>query len=185
MATDARARMVDGAVRLLASRGVPGTSFSEVVELTGAPRGSIYHHFPGGKDELVAAAVELAADRTRATLEQVRGRPAREVAELFLDRWRLLLTATGCTVGCSVAAVTLDTGSETLTAATAAAFRGWTDQLAELLTLGGVPADRAPALATTLVAGAEGAVVLSRAQRDLAPFEQVVETLLALLPAAG
>jgi TetR/AcrR family transcriptional repressor of lmrAB and yxaGH operons len=58
MAGEVRARMVDGAIALLASRGLEGTSFSEVLELTGAPRGSIYHHFPGGTAELVSAAVD-------------------------------------------------------------------------------------------------------------------------------
>ena len=47
-----RSNMVEGAVRLLASRGVEGTSFSEVLAAADAPRGSVYHHFPGGKSEL-------------------------------------------------------------------------------------------------------------------------------------
>ena len=60
MGSDTRRKMVIGAAQLLAERGLQDTSFSQVLELTGAPRGSIYHHFPGGKDELVAAAIDLA-----------------------------------------------------------------------------------------------------------------------------
>jgi len=48
---DVRARMVAGAARLLAEKGMEGTSFAEVLAATGAPRGSTYHHFPGGKTE--------------------------------------------------------------------------------------------------------------------------------------
>ena len=46
---------------LLAQKGVQGTSFMDVLEATGAPRGSLYHHFPGGKDELVLAAMDEAS----------------------------------------------------------------------------------------------------------------------------
>jgi TetR/AcrR family transcriptional repressor of lmrAB and yxaGH operons len=60
MARDVRDRMIDGAIRLLAQRGLQATSFSEVLELTGAPRGSVYHHFPEGKDQLVSAANAVA-----------------------------------------------------------------------------------------------------------------------------
>ncbi|HAM27085.1 MAG TPA: TetR/AcrR family transcriptional regulator, partial [Microbacteriaceae bacterium] len=45
--------MAEGAALLLAKHGLQGTSFSEVLELTGAPRGSVYHHFPNGKNQLI------------------------------------------------------------------------------------------------------------------------------------
>ncbi len=60
-----RSRMVEGAVRLLATKGVEGTSFAEVLEATDSPRGSVYHHFPGGKPELLHAALDLASERGR------------------------------------------------------------------------------------------------------------------------
>ena len=62
MAKDVRERMVAGASQLLATKGLQATSFGEVIELTDTPRGSIYHHFPGGKDELVLAALRQVAD---------------------------------------------------------------------------------------------------------------------------
>ena len=68
-----RARMVEGAVRLLATRGVEGTSFAEVLEATDSPRGSVYHHFPGGKPELLHAALDLASERGLAAMEATRG----------------------------------------------------------------------------------------------------------------
>ena len=60
--SDARRKMIESAAILLATRGLEGTSFSDVLERSGAPRGSIYHHFPEGKDELVDAAIALAGD---------------------------------------------------------------------------------------------------------------------------
>jgi TetR/AcrR family transcriptional repressor of lmrAB and yxaGH operons len=57
MRDDVREKMVLGAMRLLATSGLEGVSFSTVLELTGAPRGSIYHHFPEGKNQLIGLAV--------------------------------------------------------------------------------------------------------------------------------
>src|SRR5260370_6857306 len=87
-----RDQMIDGAIRLLAQQGLQATSFSEVLELTGAPRGSIYHHFPEGKDQLVAAAIGLAGDRALQPLEQIAGASPEEITQLFLDMWRRLLS---------------------------------------------------------------------------------------------
>src|SRR5271168_1162343 len=86
-----RGRMVEGAVRLLATRGVEGTSFAEVLEATGSPRGSVYYHFPGGKPELLHAALDLASERGLAAMEATRGQPSEIVVERFLALWRGLL----------------------------------------------------------------------------------------------
>ena len=86
--SDARQKMIESAVTLLAMRGLQGTSFSDVLERSGAPRGSIYHHFPEGKDQLVDAAIELAGDRALGVLDAVEGEPPIEVPRYFLDLWR-------------------------------------------------------------------------------------------------
>jgi len=170
--------MVDGAIRLLATRGLAGTSFSEVLEATGAPRGSIYHHFPGGKDELIAAAVDRSADNAVTLLDQRAGEPADRVAELFLDAWRLLLTRSGFEAGCALVAVTVDADTEVLRERAAAAFTVWRGHLAELLARGGLPPEAAQRTATLLLAAAEGGVILSRATHDLEPFDTVAAALL-------
>ncbi|MBB5868019.1 AcrR family transcriptional regulator [Allocatelliglobosispora scoriae] len=178
MAGKVRTSMIDGAVQLLASRGIQGTSFSEVLELTGAPRGSVYHHFPGGKDELVAAAVDHAAARALELLDRTAGAPAQEVAAAFLNAWRTLLTRGDYAFGCAVVAVTVATDSPVLLERAAAAFRGWRQRLSGLLAEGGLPSAAADRFAVTLIAASEGAVVLSRAERSLEPFELVAEHLL-------
>jgi TetR/AcrR family transcriptional regulator, lmrAB and yxaGH operons repressor len=181
MATGARERMIDGAVRLLATKGLQATSFSEVLDLTGAPRGSIYHHFPNGKSQLVGEAVRRAAEQVRDSLEVVRGQSAVAVAEHFLALWRLLLVRTGYAAGCSIAAVTVAADSPTLLDEAAEAFRNWSAQLADLLREGGAPHDRAAALALTLIAGSEGAVMISRAERSIEPFDAVANSLLEMV----
>src|SRR5580704_17946293 len=102
-----RARMVEGAVRLLASKGVEGTSFAEVLEATESPRGSVYHHVPGGKPELLHAALDLASERGLAAMETTRSQPAEVVIGRFLALWRGLLDYSQLTAGCAVVAVTV------------------------------------------------------------------------------
>ena len=185
MASDVRQRMIDSTVILLAKRGLQGTSFSEVLEASGAPRGSLYHHFPGGKDELVLAAVGLAGNRAIAVLDRMEGKPAIDVAGTFLDLWRSVLTASRFSAGCSVAAVTVAADSPEQLESVATVFRAWRVRLAELLVAGGVPAERGSGIAATLIASSEGAVILARADRTLEPFDLVAAEQLAVISAAA
>src|SRR5689334_8372372 len=91
MAGEVRQRMSERTAILLGKKGLQGTSFSEVLEASGAPRGSLYHHFPGGKAELVLAAIVSAGGRASAVLDGLHGAPAVRVAEAFLGLWRLVL----------------------------------------------------------------------------------------------
>jgi TetR/AcrR family transcriptional regulator, lmrAB and yxaGH operons repressor len=172
-----RDRMIAGAVRLLAQQGLQATSFSEVLALTGAPRGSIYHHFPGGKDQLVAAAVDAAGAHALDVLAPLAGSDPVTVTETFLGLWRLLLERTGTTVGCAVLAVTVSARSDELLDRAGQVFRSWRSRLGELLAAGGHP--DADAFAATLIAASEGAVVLARAERSLEPFDVVAGFLVA------
>ena len=178
MARDVRARMIEGAVRLLARQGLQATSFSEVLELTGAPRGSIYHHFPEGKDQLVTAAVDLAGARALSILDDKTNATPEEVTAFFLGMWRELLTRSRFEAGCAVLAVTVATNSPDVLDHTAAAFRAWRARVAEIFERGGLTAREALQFAATLVAASEGAVVLSRAERSMEPFDLVAEQLL-------
>ena len=178
MAGDTRQRMVEGAARLLAQRGLQETSFSSVLDLTEAPRGSIYHHFPEGKDQLIASAVDLAGAHAIALIDRVAGSSAEVVATHFVGMWREVLVRSQFTAGCSVLAVTIATDSTELLAHTGAVFRTWRLRLAELLELGGLPHAEAARFAAILIAATEGAVVLARAEMSMEPFDLVAEQLL-------
>ena len=175
-----RARMVDGAVRLLATKGVEGTSFSEVLAATNSPRGSIYYYFPGGKPELLHAALDLASKRALTAMEATRGKPALAVVQRFLSLWRELLEYSRITAGCAVVAVTVAAGDDALLDHAGAVFRAWTDLLTDLCAAGGVDARTARRLAVTVIAATEGAVALCRAERSMEPFEDVAVVLLSL-----
>jgi AcrR family transcriptional regulator len=178
--SDARRKMVESAVTLLAMRGLQGTSFNDVIERSGAPRGSIYHHFPEGKDQLVDAAIELAGARAIAVLDAVEGRPPDEVTRYFLELWRQVLVRSSLRAGCAVLAVTVATDSDNLLDHAASIFRAWRGRLAGLYEDGGLDPGAAARLAATVVAASEGAVVVSRAERSLEPFGLVAEELVAL-----
>ena len=172
--------MVEGAVRMLATKGVEGTSFADVLAATGSPRGSVYHHFPGGKPELLHAALDLASQHGLAAMEATRGEPPVVVVERFVALWRRLLQRSQLTAGCAVVAVTVAAGDDDLLEHAGTIFRTWTDLLTELCATGGVPPAAARRLAVTVIAATEGAVALSRAQRSIEPFEDVASSLISI-----
>jgi len=178
MAKGVRDRMVASAVNLLARRGLQATSFSEVLEHSRAPRGSVYHHFPEGKDQMIGSALEAAGSRAIALLDQKAGAPAEEVAAWFLHIWREVLIRGKFEAGCAVLAVAVAAESPELLDQTARVFRTWRRRLAELLEQGGLRASDAARFAAVLVAASEGAVVLARAEQSLEPFDLVAESLL-------
>lgn len=173
-----RDRMVAGAVRLLAQRGLQATSFSSVLAETSAPRGSIYHHFPGGKEELVTAAIEATQAHALRLIDQDMGASAIEVTQSFLAAWRALLTYTDFAAGCALVAVTVAAETDGLRLRAAEAFRAWQEKLASALQAGGLDAATAAPTATLLLAATEGAVVICRAEHDMGPFEVVAAQLI-------
>jgi TetR/AcrR family transcriptional repressor of lmrAB and yxaGH operons len=177
MAGETRDRMIAGAARLLAQRGLQETSFSEVLELTGAPRGSIYHHFPDGKDQLIASAIDLAGAHAMALIDRSAGNSAADITTHFLGMWREVLVRANFTAGCAVLAVTIATDSPDLLEHAASVFRNWRTRLAELLLDGGLAERDSARFAAILIAATEGAVVLSRAEQSMEPFELVAEQL--------
>jgi AcrR family transcriptional regulator len=178
MARNVRDRMVESAAQLLARRGLQATSFSEVLELSGAPRGSIYHHFPDGKDQLIESALDAAGAVAIELLDRKAGAPATEVATWFLHIWREVLVRSHFDAGCAVLAVTVAADSPKLRDHAAGIFRTWRRRLAELLEQGGLAPDIAASTAATLIAASEGAVALSRAEQSMEPFDLVAEQLL-------
>ncbi len=175
---DVRKNMVESALRLLATEGVEGTSFSAVLAKANAPRGSVYHHFPGGKSELLHAALEHVSQSGLATMERVRGEPVEVVLDRFLDLWKQLLDYSHNRAGCAVVAVTVAAGSsDDLLEHAGEIFRAWTSQLTSLFVAGGMRRDAAKRFSLFVVAASEGAVLLARAEQDKAPFDAVAKTL--------
>jgi AcrR family transcriptional regulator len=186
-----RERMVRSAMALVCRQGVSGTGMREVVEHAAAPRGSLQHYFPGGKEQLVREALALAgrtASRTVGRLSDA-GRPfgPADVLGAMAAAWRRWLAGSDYAQGCPVAAAVADVagGSEALRTATEDAFATWQAGVEGALTEAGVPAGRAPALATLLISALEGAILMARSRRSLQPLDDVVRELTPLLDASA
>jgi TetR/AcrR family transcriptional regulator, lmrAB and yxaGH operons repressor len=179
MTADSRERMVRSAASLIRTRGVTATSFSEVLADSGAPRGSIYHHFPDGKQQLASEAVRWTSTRVLAHQAAGTFASADDVLDRFIDMWRQTVLASSGTSGCVVAGVALDTagGEPGLIDIVRATFRDWSGLLARQLEDVGVPPARASAVAVATVAGMEGALILCRAEGSVAPLETVAAEL--------
>jgi TetR/AcrR family transcriptional regulator, lmrAB and yxaGH operons repressor len=185
MASDSRSSMVRSAASLIRSRGVSATSLADVLADSGAPRGSIYHHFPEGKRQLAEDAIQWTSERLLAHLRAGAPSSPSDVLERFIDMWRRTVVASSGTAGCVVAGVAIDTAPEEtgLIALVRATFRSWAALLAEQLEAAGVPSRRAKPIAMATLAGMEGALILCRAEGNAKPLDAVAEELMRLLPA--
>jgi TetR/AcrR family transcriptional repressor of lmrAB and yxaGH operons len=180
--SDARIRMIQSAALLFRERGVEGTAFSDVLEHSGAPRGSVYHHFPGGKLELAEEATRYAGDFIAAALAAAleHDHPIAALGK-FIDVWIAILRESDYEAGCPIVAATLE-GKRAPGArqAAATAFASWEQLVADALSRHEISPARARSLATLIIASIEGAVVLARAQQTTEPLERVAHELRAL-----
>src|SRR2546430_12031034 len=153
--TDSRASMVRGAVSLIRTRGVNATSLSDVLAESGAPRGSIYDHFPQGKEQLAGEAVRWTSERVLAHQRACRATTAAGVLDCFIDMWRQVVLASGGAAGCVVAGVAIDTVADDrgVIDLVRATFRSWVDLLTEQLAAVGVPGRPAARVALSVGAG--------------------------------
>jgi len=193
MASDTRTRMLRTTARLLQHRGYFGTSLSDILAASGAPRGSLYFHFPGGKDQLVIEATRLAVDETSAFLRAtlVGARTPAEGVRRFFEAAADLLVETDYSFGCPVAPVILDAPDALpeLREICRQAFEEWTGLFRASLAGAGVPAARAAALAVLIEAALEGLLLIGRAYRDTGAMREVaaeIERIVAeAVPAAA
>jgi AcrR family transcriptional regulator len=170
-----RERMIVSTAVLVRERGARATSLDAVLEHSGAPRGSLYHHFPGGREQLLREATEYAGDYVARRLERSRGDGPLAAIEALLDEYGASLVASDFRAGCPVVAVAVESPGDgpDLRDTARAAFDRWRRALASRLEASGIDAARADELAMFVIAAFEGGLILSRSYRDLAPLESV------------
>ena len=165
-------------------RGVAATSFTEVLRAAGAPRGVIYHHFPGGKQELTEAAVASTGQRVAQRFSVLARDPTSsgELVRAFAALVRPVVLESVAGVGCAVAAAVTagDAESGRAAAAAAKAFELWREEIARAFMAAGEPESHARGRASLLLAMLEGSYVLCRAQSSIEPFDAAVRELTAL-----
>jgi TetR/AcrR family transcriptional repressor of lmrAB and yxaGH operons len=176
--TDAKQKLVQAAKQLIRQRGHNATAFSDVLELSGTSRGSVYFHFPGGKTQLAIETAEAHAFEQVEIIDRAAGEAtsARRLVELYVDAGRDGMVASDYGRGCGVAP--LITEGATQESAEIAetgrrAFSEMTDRLAFHFVAFGVERASARTLADAVIAGIEGAMITSRARRSPTPYESV------------
>lgn len=185
MENESRANMVRSAASLISEHGVNATSFSDVLADSGAPRGSIYHHFPEGKKQLTEEAMALTSDRVLTYLRAGTGTTPLEVLDHFISIWRAVVVSTKATRGCAIAGVAVDSPDDSVDLMTLARdiFRSWASLLAEQLGAVGMATDLAQDIAGTSLATMEGALILCRVEGNVEPLDVAARQLRSLLAA--
>ncbi|WP_374945535.1 TetR/AcrR family transcriptional regulator [Agreia sp.] len=183
MAAGTRQRMVEAAAVLLRDGGMEAANFSDVLDLSGAARGAIYHHFPQGKSEMIHAAVTWTGERVRANLDALPGDDASQVVTAFLEAIRPVVGEASTGSSCAVAAVVLQAGQRdaSLTANAHTALQSWIDALDVRLSTAGAAPPVARQIAVLLITFLEGTQVLCRAAGDLAAFDEASAAIFALI----
>ncbi|MFN6551020.1 TetR/AcrR family transcriptional regulator [Mycolicibacterium septicum] len=181
-----RERMVASAALLIRERGAHPTAIADVLAHSGAPRGSAYHYFPGGRSQLLCEAIDYASDQVAARIDKADS--AGVLLDAMIAGFRKQLSASDFRAGCPVVAVAVEAGEPGAEEAAAldragAAFLRWTGQITRRLTEDGVPAERAEELAMLIMTAIEGAVVVARATRDAKPLDLIHRQLRAQLAA--
>lgn len=184
-----RERMVVSAALLIRERGAHATAISDVLEHSGAPRGSAYHYFPGGRTQLLCEAVDYAGEHVGAIITEAEG--GLELLDTLVDKYRRQLLDSDFRAGCPIAAVSVEAGEEQdrermapVTERAAAVFDRWTELIAQRFLADGIPPDQAGGLAVLSTSAIEGALLLARVRRDLAPLDLVHRQLRNSLQAA-
>ena len=181
--SDSKDRMIAAARRLFREHGYLGTALSDVVTESAAPRGSVYFHFPGGKEELASEVTLLHASDRIADINRAAATTttAAQLIEVFMGRERDDLVASHYREGCAVAPIIIETtpASDVLSDATRRTFQDLISTLAARFTEKGLPHERAAQLATNVWTSLEGALILSRALRSPEPFNLAIAQLAA------
>lgn len=183
-----KARLTESMLQLIQTSGYSGTGLNAVIEHAGAPKGSVYFHFPpDGKEGLGVAAVELAAKQFEALIAEAAvsaGGSAAEAARTAIEVLAAIVSESNFRLGCPVSVVTLEMGaeSERLRQACAAAFESWIAPTSALLEASGLEAGEARSLATVVVSTIEGgAVIVSRAMQSTQPLFSAADVVAALI----
>ena len=184
-AADSKGKTLAAAAKLLRQQGYHGTALHDILAAGGSPRGSLYFHFPKGKEEIGEAALTLAGEAVRQGI--AKAAETSENAEIFLTRIARGMAAdlekSDYREGCPIATTALETSahSDVLGAATRSAFRKWENEIKRGLERFGMTTDDAELVATMILSQLEGALLLARTYRSLEPMHRAEQALKLLV----
>jgi len=176
-----RDAIVQTAMRLFRRQGYASTGIQQILADSGAPKGSLYHYFPDGKESIAEAAVTRAGELVREMLEQLAERhdTAAAFVRSYCRQMADWMEESGFRSGCPIATTVLETtpSSPGITAAGLAAIESWVDVISSVYRRNGVPARRAHKHARLLIASVEGGLILSRLEQSKQPLFDVARSL--------
>jgi TetR/AcrR family transcriptional repressor of lmrAB and yxaGH operons len=183
--SDTRTNMLISAAEVMRERGAAGVTIDEVLTRSGAPRGSVYYHFPEGRNQILTEAVRYAGDAITADIDKAAGRGAMVLLQQFVEFWEGLLADSDFTAGCPVVAAAIGCADDELrlTATAGQIFTRWRTALTRAFVADGFVEPDADSLAMMTIAALEGAVVLCRSTHSTDPLRKVHDQLEFLIKA--
>lgn len=180
-----RHRLIVAAAILLQRRGFYGVGTNEILELAEVPRGSLYHHFPNGKSELTAAAIEWVGSEAIFHIRQLRlaGRDAGTIIDATAHGIAAWMEATNFSEGSLLAAMASCLGSdeERVRLSVNRAYEKLIEEFATAMRGDGVVKEEARSLAERVVSELEGATLVARARQSDQPLVAASDRLLSQL----
>jgi AcrR family transcriptional regulator len=180
-----RTKMLVAAAEVLREHGAAGVTIDEVLARSGTPRGSVYHHFPEGRGQILREALEYAGYAITASIDEAACENAGVLLRRFVELWENALITSDYTAGCPVLAAAVGSGEDEqqLTAVAGEIFGRWREASKRAYLCEGFDEAEASALADTTLAAMEGAVVLCRSVRSLQPLHSVAAQMEFLIKA--
>jgi AcrR family transcriptional regulator len=174
-----RHQMLLSAAEVLRERGAAGVTIDEVLTRSGAPRGSVYYHFPEGRNQLLTEALRFAGDAITAIIDDEVDRGGIPLVRRFVEFWERTLAGSDFTAGCPVVAAAIGSADDDPALARVAGeiFNRWRGALTRAFVADGFNEADAGSLAVTCIASLEGAVVLCRSTRSIDPLHDVAQQL--------
>ena len=174
-----RNRMLLSAAEVLREKGAAGVTIDEVLTRSGAPRGSVYHHFPDGRSQLLTEALQFAGDSITAIIDEAAAAGCVSLVRQFVAFWERTLADSDFAAGCPVvaAAIGSDDDDPALTTIAGDIFERWREALAHAFVADGFDDADARSLAVMCIASLEGAVVLCRSTRSADPLREVSQQI--------
>lgn len=172
-----RTKMLIAAAEVMRERGAAGVTIDEVLTRSGAPRGSVYHHFPDGRNQILREALRFAGEAITKEIDEAATKGGMHLVRSFVTFWEELLVESGFAAGCPVVAAAIGSAHDEpqLTTVAGSIFGHWRDALTRAFVSDGFGESDAASLAITCIAALEGAVVLCRSTRSVDPLRDVAQ----------
>jgi TetR/AcrR family transcriptional repressor of lmrAB and yxaGH operons len=172
-----RTNMLISAAEVLRERGAAGVTIDAVLARSGAPRGSVYYHFPEGRNQILSEALQYAGEEITEVIDAAAAKGGMYLVRQFVEFWEQLLVESEFTAGCPVVAAAIGSADDEPQLSTVAGgiFRHWRDALTRAFVADGFDESDAASLAITCIASMEGAVVLCRSIRSVDPLRDVAQ----------